>query len=287
MKKRITTILIILMMLSGLSLLLYPTVRNYFYSLRYRQTIEEYQAVVMELDNETYERLLAEALAYNERLAAKGPYMRDLLESEMAEYNALLDPLGNGVMGYVDIPKVSIRLPIYHDVTEGVLQSGVGHLPGTSLPVGGETAHSILSGHRGLTSARLFTDIDQLVEGDVFTLRILNEVLTYEVDQIITVLPAEVSQQQIETGQDYCTLLTCTPYGINSHRLLVRGHRIPTPEEPERSDPMQEASEPDGGRIFGIPSELFYLIIAAGAALVLFVLLRIRKRNRYNPKRLK
>ena len=286
MKKRVLTIIIILMMLSGLSLLLYPTVSSYILSLSYRRVISNYQSGVAALDDDTYERLLAEARAYNERLAAKSLRMVDPTDKELEEYYSMLDPMGSGVMGYVVIPKVNIFLPIYHGVSEGVLQIGVGHLPGSSLPVGGKGTHTILSGHRGLVSSRLFTDIDQLVEGDVFTLRVLNEVLTYQVDQIITALPSEVSQQKIEADQDYCTLLTCTPYGINTHRLLVRGHRIPTPE-----NAVEEIEELlDDGLIFGIPAKLFWLIVAAVillAAILAAVLVRRWKRNRYQPKRLK
>ena len=301
MGKKLLTIIIILMMLTGLSLLLYPTVSNYFLSLGYRQTITEYRAGVGKLDNTTYQSLLDEARAYNQRLAATSPYLRDPTEEELAEYFSLLDPVGTGVMGYVEIPKINVSLPIYHGTEESVLQSGIGHLAGTSLPVGGAGTHTIISGHRGLTSSRLFTDIDQLVIGDTFTLRTLNEVLTYEVDQIITILPSELGQQRIEPDGDYCTLLTCTPYGINTHRLLVRGRRVATAGEPGQapSTPTQQETvttpAPETGATveenFVLVERAFHLLVGVGAFLAfLFVFLLLywlRARKTYQPRRLR
>ena len=171
-----------------------------------------------------------------------------LSDRELEEYNSVLDVTGTGIMGYVDIPKINVSLPIYHGTDESVLQIAIGHLAGSSLPVGGEGSHCVISGHRGLPSARLFTDIDQLQEGDRFMLQVLGETLTYEVDQIRTVLPDELDDLQREEGQDYCTLVTCTPYGVNTHRLLVRGHRVPNTEGDVRVNadaiqinPMEEA----------------------------------------------
>ena len=227
MKKHLPQVLIVLILIAGLSLLLYPTVSDYINSLNHRNTISEYTSTVENISIENREELLAAALKYNEALAANNPGSLVHLSSEEKDtYNSLLNISGNGVMGYIQIPSINVSLPIYHGVEETVLQVGVGHLEGSSLPVGGESAHSVISGHTGLPSATLFTNIDRLVAGDIFTIHILDETFTYEVDQIEVVLPNEINLLSIEEGQDYCTLVTCTPYGINTHRLLVRGHRI-------------------------------------------------------------
>ena len=225
MKKRLSTIILILVFLTGLSLLLYPTVSDYWNSFHQSRAIATYANEVAALDNDVYDQLWEAAWDYNRRLAEReNPLFQS--EEDLAEYAALLNISGSGVMGYIEIPEISVSLPLYHGVDEGVLQVAVGHIPGTSLPVGGEGTHSVLSGHRGLPSAKLFTHLDQIREGDLFLLRVLDETLTYEVDQILIVEPHEVEALAIEPGMDYCTLVTCTPYGINSHRLLVRGHRV-------------------------------------------------------------
>lgn len=227
MQKRLSLIFIIIVFFAGLSLLLYPTVSDYINSLNHRGVITEYTLTVDNMDIENREEMLAAAREYNEELAKMGSGSLVYLKDDMLEkYNSLLNIGGNGIMGYITIPSLNLSLPIYHGTDETVLQVGVGHLDASSLPVGGESTHSVISGHRGLPSAKLFTNIDQLVEGDIFTIHVLGEVFTYEVDQIKTVLPAEINFLTIEEGQDYCTLVTCTPYGINTHRLLVRGHRI-------------------------------------------------------------
>ena len=182
-----------------------------------------------ELDDASYEHYLAEARAYNRALPGN-PHRYQPTEAEQERYESLLNISGNGIMGYIEIPAIGVSLPIYHGVEDTVLQIAIGHIEGTSLPVGGPGTHCVVSGHRGLPSAKLFTDLDQLVEGDVFLLRVLDEVLTYAVDQIHIVEPHEVDLLEIQEGQDLCTLVTCTPYGINSHRLLVRGHRIENQE---------------------------------------------------------
>ena len=189
------------------------------------KAIAGYAEAVADLDDDIYEQLWADAQSYNETLIESGG-PRELTDEEREEYEAQLNVSGNGIIGYIEIPKISCSLPIYHGTDEGVLQIAIGHIEGSSLPVGGESTHCVLSGHRGLPSAKLFTDLDQLVEGDTFVLRVLDETLTYEVDQILIVLPNELEALQIEEGKDYCTLVTCTPYGVNSHRLLVRGHRV-------------------------------------------------------------
>lgn len=224
-KKNITNLILILIFFVGLSLLLYPSISEYWNSFHQSKAIASYVEEVENLDEDEYEQIWQEAQAYNQELAKNG-ISYHMSEEQTAVYERMLDIGGNGVMGYIDIPAIGCSLPIYHGTDEAVLQVAVGHLEWSSLPVGGEGTHCIVSGHRGLPSARLFTDLDQLVEGDVFLFRILDETLTYEVDQIRIVLPDELDELNIEPGQDLCTLVTCTPYGINSHRLLVRGHRI-------------------------------------------------------------
>ena len=225
MKKRLSTVILILVFLTGLSLLLYPTVSDYWNSFHQSRAIASYDSEVAALDNTDYETLWTAAQDYNRRLARQeNPLVQS--EEDLAEYEDLLNLDGTGAMGYIEIPELKVSLPIYHSVDDGVLQVAVGHMPGTSLPVGGKGTHSALSGHRGLPSARLFTDLDQLREGDTFLLQILDETLTYEVDQVLIVEPNEVGVLAIDPEEDYCTLVTCTPYGVNTHRLLVRGHRI-------------------------------------------------------------
>lgn len=227
MKKHGTTIILILVLLVGLSLLLYPSFSNYWNSFHQSRAIAGYAESVANMDDDTYERMWNETVSYNEALADRG-FNLNLKDSELAEYDKVLDVTGTGIMAYIEIPQIKCSLPIYHGTDEGVLQIAIGHLPGTSLPVGGESTHCVLSGHRGLPSARLFTDIDQLAIGDEFMIRTLDETLTYQVDQILIVLPNEVDALRITEGEDLCTLITCTPYGVNTHRLLVRGHRVET-----------------------------------------------------------
>ena len=283
MRKRILPIIIVLMIVAGLSLLLYPTVSDYLHELSYRRTVSEYNTNVEPLDGEEYEELLEAARAYNERLAEKNRFTLALPEEEQAEYNSLLAVDSTGVMGYVSIPKVNITLPIYHGTGDDALQNGVGHLEGSSLPVGGPDTHAVLSGHTGLPSAKLFTNIDQLVVGDTFTVQVLKETLTYQVDQILVVLPSETDALRIEPGEDYCTLLTCTPYGINSHRLLVRGRRVSAPAQEASPNIVEEALGLDDGRLFGLNAEWAILIIAVLIAAALLAALLWRKRAK-RPK---
>lgn len=213
---------------AGASVMLYPTLSEYVNSRVRRHTISDYLTEVEEMGDDVYARMLEDARDYNTQPSVSpttiAPSRREL-------YQSLLNHDGRGIMGYIEIPKIDVNLPIYHGTSEKVLQVGAGHLEGSSLPVGGESTHCVLSGHRGLPSAKLFTDIDQLEAGDTFMLHVLNETLTYEVDQILVVLPDETDALKIVEGEDYCTLVTCTPYGINSHRLLVRGHRVETEED--------------------------------------------------------
>jgi sortase A len=228
-KGRFSTIILILIFLTGLSLLLYPTVSDYWNSLHQSRAITEYAEQVAALDDDRYEQLWAEAEQYNRHLSQKADRFK-LSAEEQTEYEGLLNVSSSGIISYIEIPAIGCALPIYHGTDEAVLQIAVGHIEGTSLPVGGKGTHCVLSGHRGLPSAKLFSDLDQLREGDTFLLQTLDETLTYEVDQIRIVLPHEVTDLAISEEQDYCTLVTCTPYGVNSHRLLVRGRRIANQE---------------------------------------------------------
>lgn len=229
MKRALSNVILILVFLIGLSLLLYPSVSDWWNSFHQTRAIANYSETVAQLDTSVYEDIWQRAEAYNAALAQRGVRWT-LTGEELAEYNSQLDPGGTGIMGYIEIPKIKCSLPIYHGTNDSVLQIAIGHIEGTSLPVGGESTHAVLSGHRGLPSAKLFTDLDQLEAGDLFMIEVLNEVLSYEVDQVLIVLPHEVDALALEEGEDLCTLVTCTPYGVNSHRLLVRGHRVENPE---------------------------------------------------------
>ena len=230
MKKHFTTILLFVVLIAGLSLILYPTVSDYWNSLVQTRAVTTYTEVVNTLEREEYDRLLQEAADYNSDLRGfPDPWNPTAEQHE--RYTSILDVTGSGVMSKLEIPAINLSLPIYHTTEENVLQVAVGHVEGSSLPVGGEGTHCVLSGHRGLPSARLFTDLDRLAVGDVFTLCTLKEVLTYEVDQIRIVMPQETRDIQLVPGEDYCTLVTCTPYGVNTHRILVRGHRIENLED--------------------------------------------------------
>ena len=263
MKKRLPTIILILVFLTGLSLVLYPTVSDWWNSFHQSRAIADYAQNIKNLDREHYERLLSSAKAYNETLSQKSN--RYHLSAEEAEkYNSLLDISGTGIMGYIEIPKIKVSLPIYHGTRESVLSIAIGHIEGSSLPVGGESTHCVLSGHRGLPSAKLFSNLDKLSEEDTFLIRTLDEMLTYEVDQIRIVEPQEVSSLAIEEGKDYCTLVTCTPYGINTHRLLVRGHRIENTPEAEAVRVTSDALQIDPvlvAPIVAIPMIILLLIL--------------------------
>lgn len=258
--KKISNVILILIMVAGFSLLLYPAAADYWNSMHQSRAIASYVEQVSKLQDE-YDEILAKASAYNAKLAEKDQLRRPSLE-QMGEYLSLLDIGGNGIMGYVTIPSIDVKLPIYHTTEEKYLVSAAGHLDWTSLPVGGKSTHCAISGHRGLPSARLFTDLDRVTEGDIFVLSILDETLTYEVDRINIVEPENTEDLEIVPGMDYCTLVTCTPYGINSHRLLVRGHRV------ENRNPEGIRVSADG--IFVEP--IIVAPIAAIPILMLFVI---------------
>lgn len=227
MKKHLPTILLFLVFFIGLSLLLYPSFADWWNSFHQSRAVASYVEQVANMDDDQYQEIWNAAWDYNRSLVDR-PNDYLLSDEQRSFYEQLLNITENGIMGYIEIPKIGIVYPIYHGTDEAVLQIAIGHLEWTSLPVGGEGSHCVISGHRGLPSARLFTDLDQMEVGDTFLLRVLDEVLTYETDQILIVEPDVTEELLIEEGKDFCTLVTCTPYGINSHRLLVRGHRIET-----------------------------------------------------------
>ena len=229
LRKKVITICAALLFLTALGLTLYPPISNYV-NRKYASEIQTaYQELIQQTDNSVLEGAKQQAIAYNLAITpgAADAYSEERLVSAAEDYDSQLDIAGNGIMGYVEIPKIQVNLPIYHGTEAEVLDRGVGHLLGSSLPVGGENTHTILSGHSGMASRKMFTDLEQLTQGDVFYLNVLNETLAYQVTEINTVLPYETDLLGIVPGEDLCTLVTCTPYGINTHRLLVRGSRIP------------------------------------------------------------
>ncbi len=286
MKKHIINLLLVILFAAGLSLILYPSLSDRWNAFHQSRVIASYNDRVSELDEEQCSVILQKARDYNSRIAKAGIRFR-LTKEEKAEYEAMLGTDSN-IMGYIGIPRIGVYLPVYHGTSETALQTGAGHLRGTSLPAGAKSwterkdgskgavtdpedgSHCVLSGHRGLPGARLFTDLDRLVSGDTFTLTVMNETLTYEVDQIRTVKPEDMNSLELVRGEDLCTLVTCTPYGINTHRLLVRGHRIPRPadSEPVSADPSREIF------CFVLP------LIAAAVIFSLLVLMTLLLRGR-------
>lgn len=272
MRKHASTMILILILVVGLSLMLYPSFSNWWNEAHQSRAIAAYSQEVSKLDENRYDELWQQAWEYNRSLVGReNAYLLD--DSQKAEYERLLDVSGMGIMGYIEIPSLKVSLPIYHGTEESVLQVAVGHLEWTSLPVGGESTHCVLSGHRGLPSAKLFTDLDRLVVGDRFRLGVLDQVLTYEVDQILIVEPQDTEALLIEEGKDLCTLVTCTPYGINTHRLLVRGHRVETEKDAKNVRVTSDAIQ--------IEPYLVAPVLAAPILLVLLLGLLIpRRRNK-------
>lgn len=292
MKKKVTNILVVIIFLAGLSLLLYPYISNKWNEYRQSKLITQYSEKLMDQ---------GETISYDEEWEKAHQYNADLLPitlpdsfaiAAMAEepnefYMSCLNLTGDGMMGYVEIPRLEVKIPIYHTTSEEVLEKAAGHLEGSSLPVGGENTHAVISAHRGLPSAELFTDLDQLKVGDHFLLYILNEILCYEVDQILIVEPTETEELAVEDGQDLVTLMTCTPYGVNSHRLFVRGHRVEYSGE-EESVIQQEREKAE---VSTHTNYLFWVVvgISATGVVILIIYLRERriykKRHSYTPQR--
>lgn len=242
MRKRLSVVFPLLILLAGLALIMYPRLSDWWNSYHQSRAIIHYAEEVSDMDEAEKAGMWESAEEYNEKLTAKAPHWL-LTKAEWADYESQLDVTGTGIMGYVEIPRIKCSLPIYHGTEDSVLSAGIGHIEGSSLPIGGENTHCILSGHRGLPSAKLLTDLDKMEEGDVFYLHVLEETLAYKVDKINTVEPDDLKELEIQEGQDLCTLVTCTPYGINSHRLLVRGHRIAIMGQ-AANDIMQEMQKP-------------------------------------------
>lgn len=266
-----TTAFLVLLLLAGVSLLLYPSLSDYWNSMHQTRAIASYAETVSQLDTAQYDEMWKAAQDYNRSLAQRETAFA-LTDEQKAAYESLLDVSGLGVMGYIEIPEIDCSLPIYHGTEESVLQVAVGHLEWSNLPVGGEGTHCVLSGHRGLPSAKLFTNLDKLAVSDTFLLRVLDEVLTYEVDQILIVEPEQVDALGIVPGEDYCTLVTCTPYGINTHRLLVRGHRVENTPEAARMHVTADATQFD--------PLLVAPVLAIPVLLLLLMILLVPKRRR-------
>ena len=270
MKRHGTTVILLIVLIAGLSLLLYPSFSDWWNSMHQSRAIASYVEQVASIDEEQYAHLWEDAWDYNESLVERSN-LYVLNDEQKARYDQILDVGGTGIMGYIEVPSIGVALPIYHGTNEAVLQVAVGHLEWTSLPVGGESSHCVVSGHRGLPSAKLFTDLDKLVVGDIFIFRVLDEILTYEVDQILIVEPHETDDLLIQQGKDLCTLITCTPYGVNSHRLLVRGHRVENQEEAQAIRVTADAMQ--------IEPVIVAPIVAIPMLLVLLIGLLIPKRR--------
>ncbi|MDL2235637.1 class C sortase [Christensenellaceae bacterium OttesenSCG-928-L17] len=274
MKKHASTIILAAVFVIGLSLLLYPTLSEYWNSSRQSRAIANYAQTVEELGTEELTTMREEAQRYNANLLKKKNRWH-YSDAEHAEYMSLLNPSGSGVIGYVLIPKVNVSLPIYHTTEDSVLQKAVGHFEGSSLPVGGEGTHAVLSGHRGLPSAVLFSDLDQMEIGDLFQIKTLDAVLTYEVENVLITDPDDVKSLEIETAEDLCTLVTCTPYGVNTHRLLIRGHRI------EMEDEIEFVISGDAIKV---DAQLVAPLVAAPILVALLVVLLVRSGRKKKKK---
>ena len=268
--------------LLALGLTLYPVISNYVNQKYASQIHTAYQEVMEQADDSELLKAKELADAYNDTLVpgATAAYSQEGLQAASADYDSQLDVAGNGIMGYVEIPKIQVNLPIYHGTEAEVLDRGVGHLLGSSLPVGGENTHTVLSGHSGMASQKMFTDLEQLTPGDIFYLNVLNETLAYQVTEINTVLPYETELLGIVPGEDLCTLVTCTPYGVNTHRLLVRGSRIPYEEaavlEEETASAEPTASTWEAKYLQGL---LLGCAAAGGVSAVVFLAVRIKRRT--------
>lgn len=271
-KKNLSTVFFAAVLIVGLCIFLYPSVSNYLNGLKQSKAIADYTASLDSMTPEDYSAFWKTAIAYNEKLASKVVDF-NLTDEEMEEYNKILDPTGTGIIGYLEIENIGVDLPIYHGVEESVLSVGIGHLPGTSFPTGTVSTHTVLSGHRGLPSAELLTNLDQMIEGDTFLLHIMDQVFAYEVDSINIVLPNETESLYVYDGEDYVTLVTCTPYGVNTHRLLVRGKRVDYNQE-ERLIITADAT------MYSTLSVAVF--IAVPILLIIFIVFMIRTSKRFN-----
>ena len=285
MKKRVFILLpLLLLFLLGLGLVAYPMISSHYTERHQSQVHTQYQEVVEKADGEELDTARAEAEAYNELLASGAT----AAELDTLDYDSLLNLAGNGIMGYIEIPAIDVLLPICHGVGEDSLERGAGHMPTTSLPIGGKGMHTVISAHSGMATARMFTDLERLEEGDFFYLHVLNETLAYEVDQILVVKPYQIDALKIDRGQDYVTLITCTPYGVNSHRLLVRGHRIePEAEENASNEIASLQAEPKQSTWMakyweGIRDGLILFLIAIPAWPAIMLLVK-KRRGRKQP----
>ena len=273
-----STIALVAIFFVGLSVLLYPTISDFWNEKRQSQAIINYDDLIVDLTPEDYSDLFAEADTYNGKIRNMAyPFLNHKNIEE--EYYKTLDINGDGMMGYITIEKIKVQLPIYHGTSDKVLNSAVGHVEGSSLPVGGKSTHAILSAHRGLPSAKLFTNLDKLEEGDIFTIRILDRTITYQVDQVLIVLPREIDSINIVPGKDFCTLVTCTPYGINTHRMLVRGKRIENIEEDKVINVITEAYQIDP--LLATPA------VAAPMLGILLIILLVKNNKGKNKKKAK
>ena len=265
-KRDYSNILLVLIFFIGLSVLLYPTISDYWNSKVQSRAIVDYEAMLQSMTPEDYSDVFAAADSYNQQMRQVSfPLM---YYDQVPGYDDILNVTGSGIIGDVTIDKIRVELPIYHGTSEAVMNVAAGHVQGSSLPVGGESTHAVLSAHRGLPSARLFTDLDKLEVGDVFTITVLDRLLTYQIDQILIVKPNEVEELYVKEGEDHCTLVTCTPYGINTHRMLVRGTRVDTPEQKKNIYVTTDA--------YRIDSLILTPIVAAPMLLVLLVVLLVR-----------
>ena len=272
MGRVITIALFVVIFLAGLAVILYPAVSDYINSQKHTRTVDEYLKAVENLSEWDYTELLEAAHEYNRKLLKK-PNRFVMTAEDMAEYKSLLDPSRLGVMGMLEIEEIDIYLPIYHGTDEGVLQIGLGHLEGTSLPVGGLGTHAVITGHRGLPSSTLLTSLDRVILGDTFTIKVLGETLIYRVDQITVVEPHETAALAIDLNEDYCTLVTCTPYGINTHRMLVRGYRL----DGSAGGFVRPSHIPPEARILSDARSALLLIVPAFFAELVILFIRLRR----------
>ena len=278
MKKHLSTIILVLVFLAGLGLVMYPTVSDLVNKAHQSVAIDTYEQKIADMTKDDFHKILEDARQYNHTITTNEfPRNQKDLDGNN-EYQAAVNPSGDGMIGYLRIDSIRLRIPIFHTTKESVLQKAVGHIPTTSLPVGGVGTHAVLTGHRGLPSARLFTDLDKVKLGDVFYIYVLDEVLAYQVDQIVTVVPSEVNDLQIVPGKDYVSLVTCTPYGINTHRLIVRGSRISYEVAVQRQKTIAPA-------VRSLTDEQFAVLVLAPALLILFiVVILVKRKKRRNAK---